>query len=96
MLTMSLIVSDSFLILRFANDYNGSGRLSATARANGFAGEGEAYFDIEALREFGRALDMFPLPDRELSIQGGAWSRFKAGVLEQEEVGISEIGRAHV
>lgn len=58
----------------------------ARAEADGFAGEGEAYFDIPSLQDFAAAIALFPLPkdDERLSISGG----FGASS-EQEHLGIS-------
>jgi len=77
----------TYLLLRFADDGDGTGKLFARAEANGFAGEGEAYFGTEELEKFSIAIGRFPLPNHEdCSISGGFG---KLGTSEvQEHLGI--------
>lgn len=81
----------SLLRLRFDDDGDGSGKLIARAEADGFAGEGGAYFNIAEIERFATALGAFPLPhdDERLSIAGGFWSQERRDHLEQEHLGIS-------
>lgn len=67
--------------LRFLDDGDGSGKLVARAKANGFAGEGGAYFSTHRLEQFAASLEEFPLNGRR-SIAGGFYDR--SGALEQE------------
>jgi len=61
------------LRLRFYDDFDGTGELAADAESDGFAGKGSAYFDIENLKDFAKALREYPLPfgSERLSIEGG-------------------------
>ena len=80
----------NYLRLRFLDDGDGTGKLLARAEADGFSGEGGAYFDVETLQEFADALRMFPLPseDSRRSIASGYWNE-KDLKLDQEHLGIS-------
>jgi hypothetical protein len=77
---------NSFLRLRFLNDGDGTGKLLAWAEADGFAGRGGAYFNIEVLDEFAGALQVFPFPpdDSRRSIAGGFSSKEDPEGLSQE------------
>jgi hypothetical protein len=78
-----------FLKLRFSNDGDGTGKLSAEAEAEGFAGKSSAYFDINQIEDFAVAISEFPLPDRHrCSIASGFVSRAAPETLEQEHLGI--------
>src|SRR5271166_3239742 len=79
------------LRLRFSDDGDGTGELRARAEADGFAGEGGAYFSTSELEEFAIAIGTFPLPvgDKRLSIAGGFWSQERRGDLQQELLGIN-------
>ena len=61
------------LRLRFYDDFDSTGVLVAQAESNGFAGTGSAYFAIEDLKSFARALREYPLQSdsKGLSISGG-------------------------
>lgn len=80
---------DSYLRLRFDDDDDGTGKLLARAEAEGFAGEGGAYFNVSELEDFAKAIGVFPLPsqDKRLSISGGFGSNEHQ--LEQEHLGIT-------
>jgi hypothetical protein len=82
---------DSYLRLRFLNDGDGTGKLLARAEADGFAGQGGAYFNIEVLEEFAGALQVFPFSpdDSRRSIASGFSSKEDPGGLSQEHLGIS-------
>ena len=82
---------NSYLRIRFLNDGDGTGKLLARAEADGFAGQGGAYFNIEALEEFAGALQVFPFPpdDSRRSIAGGFSSKEDSEGLSQEHLGIS-------
>jgi len=80
----------NYLRLRFMDDGDGTGKLMARAEADGFSGEGEAYFNVEELEEFAEALRLFPLPrDHRRSIASGFCSKEDPSKLEQEHLGIS-------
>jgi hypothetical protein len=62
----------SYLMLRFRDDADGTGRLSARAQADGFAGEAGAYFGVAELEAFAAAIAAYPLPkDNYPSVTGG-------------------------
>jgi hypothetical protein len=75
-----------YLKLRFTDDGDGTGLLMARAESDGFAGEGEAYFNTSKIKDFAAAIAVFPLPEndarRSISSGFGAPS-------EQEHLGIS-------
>ena len=81
----------NYLRLRFLNDGDGTGKLLAWAEADGFSGQSGAYFDIENLKDFAEALQVFPLPpeDRRRSIAGGFGNKEDHTTLAQEHLGIS-------
>jgi hypothetical protein len=81
----------NYLRLRFLNDGDGTGKLTARAEADRFSGEGAAYFNIEQLEEFADSLGVFPFPleDARRSISGGFSGKEKPHKLEQEHLGIS-------
>jgi hypothetical protein len=81
----------NYLRLRFLNDGDGTGKLFARAEADGFSGEGGAYFNIETLEEFADALRVFPFPpeDSRRSIASGFSSKEEPNKLTQEHLGIS-------
>jgi hypothetical protein len=81
----------NYLRLRFINDGDGTGKLMAWAKADGFSGESGAYFNVEELEEFAEALKVFPLPpeDSRRSIAGGFGSKEHHPELAQEHLGIS-------
>jgi hypothetical protein len=72
-----------YLRLRFDNEV---GELFARAQADGFSGEGSAYFNIDEIEKFAIALGAFPL--RSPAISGGFLERDGAGNLK-EHLGIS-------
>ena len=63
----------NYLRVRFQDDGDGTGRLFARAEADGYSGESDAYFNIDEIESFARALREFPLPpgDQRCSISGG-------------------------
>jgi hypothetical protein len=81
----------SYLRVRFQDDGDGTGELRVRAEAEGFSGEGSAYFNTEELEEFANALAAFLLPteDKRRYIAGGFWSKEQRGKLDQEHLGIS-------
>jgi len=81
----------NYLRLRFRDDGDGTGKLMARAEADGFSGEGGAYFNVEELEEFAGALRVFPFPqeDHRRSIASGFSSKEDPGKLGQEHLGIS-------
>jgi hypothetical protein len=79
----------AFLRLTFADDHDGTGKLTAEAAVEGFAGKGSAYFGISQLEKFAIAISDFPLPDTQSTrIASGFWSKAERGKLEQEHLGI--------
>jgi hypothetical protein len=82
---------ENYLRLRFFDDGDGTGKLVARAAADGFSGEGGAYFAVEELAEFAEALQVFPLPpeDDRRSIAGGFGSNEDHTKVAQEHLGIS-------
>jgi hypothetical protein len=74
------------LVVRFADDGDGTGKLWVSGSADGFAGTGAAWFDTTTLQEFAQALTRFPLSDTDLpTLSGGFWSTEGKGI-EQEHV----------
>jgi hypothetical protein len=54
------------------DDGDGVGRLTVTARSNGFGGTGRAWFDRGTVLEFASSLTTFPLPsDGSVALSGG-------------------------
>jgi hypothetical protein len=80
-----------YLRLRFLDDGDGTGKLMARAEADGFSGMSGAYFNVEKLKEFAEALNVFPLPpeDHRRSIASGFGSKEDHTKLAQEHLGIS-------
>jgi|SRR5436309_4504232 len=81
----------NYLRLRFMDDGDGTGKLMARAEADGFSGEGGAYFNVEELEEFAEALRVFPPPldDHRRSIASGFCSKEDPSKLAQEHLRIS-------
>ncbi len=67
-------------------DGDGIGKLRVSASANGFAGRSAAWFNREAVIDFGHALGAYPLPDEQITISGGFGA--KDDDPPQEHVGI--------
>jgi hypothetical protein len=91
-------MSGGSLRLRFLADGDGTGKLLVRAEANGFSGEGGAYFAAGQLEAFAKKLGAFPIEGRP-SLAGGFWSKTKAGELDQEHVAIAAYpsdARGHV
>ena len=84
-------MADGYLRLRFHDDADGTGKLWARAEADGFSGEGAAYFSVEELEDFAKALAVFPMPpeDPRRSITGGFGNMENPGTVDQEHLGIS-------
>lgn len=87
------------LVLRFDDDFDGTGKLWANGSANGFAGEGAAWVGSEKLEEFAEALSQFPISEKvPPTISGGFWSKV-ANELSQEHLFIQVYpadGRGHL
>jgi len=80
---------EEYLRLKVAPDSDGTGKLTAEVAASGFAGRGEAWFDLERLARFSQELRAFPLSKTDPPhIQGGFWSRENRGALEQVHLSI--------
>jgi hypothetical protein len=80
--------STNQLVVRYAPESDGTGKLSVRAAAGGFAGEASAWFDTVKLMEFATSLATYPLPDiPTTAISGGFGSLDRSGVAE-EHIGI--------
>ncbi|WP_121455425.1 hypothetical protein [Acidovorax sp. 106] len=79
----------STLRLWFEFDSDGTGELFAEVTSGKFSGTGSAWFDAQALLEFGETLaSAYPLPsDTPLSLEGGYWAKSGA-VIEQLHLGL--------
>jgi hypothetical protein len=73
--------------MTFSSDDDGTGELTVTAGAQGFAGVGSAWFNADDLEAFASRLAEYPLSHPMPAIAGG-WGN-EPGVLSQEHVGIS-------
>src|SRR5690242_512262 len=85
-----------FLRLKFEDDGDGTGKLSADAAVEGYSSRSSAYFDLDQLKEFAKAIGEFPLPERtRCQIASGFGSKEEQGKLEQEHLGIDlyPVGR---
>lgn len=76
----------NLLILTYAPDADGTGRLLVKASANGFAGEASAWFNDERIADFATALSAYPLQDATISLASGFGA--SEAQLEQEHVRI--------
>jgi hypothetical protein len=67
---------------------DGTGKLTVTVRAGGFAGTGSAWFQERELLELARRLSAtYPLPPEGLpALRGGYWSDATPGTLAQPHV----------
>jgi hypothetical protein len=85
------LMTSNYLRLRFQDDGDGTGKLIARAEADGYSGEGSAYFNIDRLEEFAKAIGAFPLPssDERRSITGGFGKKDGDGDWEHEHLGIA-------
>jgi hypothetical protein len=82
-------MAPSHLKLTFYDDNDGTGELTAEACADGYTGTGSAYFGIDELKHFAKAIAEFPLPERtRCQIAGGFYSKEVRGKLEHEHLGI--------
>jgi hypothetical protein len=80
---------DEYLRLKVDPSSDGTGKLTATIAAGGFAASGEAYFNLRSLAEFSQQLRAFPLSESDPPhIEGGFWSKEKRGVIEQVHLSI--------
>jgi hypothetical protein len=74
------------LAFRFEREDEWHGKLFASVSADGFAGEGGAWFNTDQLREFGQRVSVFPLPKEDApSIASG----FGASADSPEQVHVS-------
>jgi hypothetical protein len=78
------------LRLTLKQDADGTGELCAEVQVNGFSGVGAAWFNIEAIRDFGQRISLtYPLlPEQTYELQGGFWRREQQGSLEQVHLGM--------
>jgi len=84
--------STNYLSLQFANDGDGTGKLSARAEAPGFAGVGEAYFNTENIESFARSIAQYPL-EGTFEISGGLGERGSGEFQEHLAVRVYAIDR---
>jgi hypothetical protein len=76
-----------YLRLTIEPDDDGTAELRAEVRANGFSGEGYAWFDLRYLADFALSLgNAFPL-ENVLELVGGYWAKDGTG-LTQEHLGV--------
>jgi hypothetical protein len=81
--------SQGRLSLRFEDDGDGTGKLLAHARFEGFSGEGGAWFSISELQDFAEAIGIFPFPEgNPPSIAGGFSKKDGSEDLEQEHLAL--------
>ena len=78
--------STNKLIVRFADDGDGTGHVWVGASAKGFAGTGEAWLDTAILKEFAQALTRYPLPENDPPTLSGGFLFSGRADLEQEHV----------
>jgi hypothetical protein len=71
------------------DDGDGTGKLTVSARADGFAGVSGAWFDRETVIGFAHAIGAYPLPDDPIEISSGFGAKDDVA---QEHVGI-RVGR---
>jgi hypothetical protein len=92
-------MSQNFLLLRFRNDFDGTGKLLAEVRAAGFSGNGGAYFNIDRIVEFAETLATYPLPEAPICIAGGFSKKDVSGQIEEELLALKVYpidGRGHI
>lgn len=83
---------DEQLVLRYAPDDDGTGKLHVSASTQGFAGQSAAWFDTNRLLEFANSLSTYPIPDgTALEIASGFGANERAGYPPQEHVAISVV-----
>ncbi len=90
-------MSPNYLSLRFANDGDGTGQLSARAEASGFGGQSAAYFNIEDLEKFARSIATYP-PEGTFEVSSG-FGKTGSNELDQEHLAIRVYpldGRGHI
>ncbi len=79
-----------FLRIRFVDDRDGTGELTAHAASNAFSGTGRAYFNIETIERFAESIAAFPLGNELHSIAGGfVGTKDRPNELDQEHLGIT-------
>jgi hypothetical protein len=67
--------ASDFVEFRFEPDSDGTGTLKVVARAGGFAGRSEAWFNTESVAHFAALLRGYPLADEPPPrLAGGFWS----------------------
>ena len=76
------------LRLQFSDDGDGSGELTASVSANGFAGVGGAWFGVQELIGFARSLAAYPLEQPAPALVGGFFTKESPPILEHEHLGI--------
>jgi hypothetical protein len=78
-----------YIELRFTADVDGTGRLFVIARARGFAGVSDAWFDVPTLTRFARLLAQYPIRDDPAPrLAGGLWHRDRPNELSEEHVAL--------
>jgi len=88
------------LLLRFLDDFDGTGKLFAEVISAGFSGNGGAYFNIDEIVELAESLAIYPLSEAApLCIAGGFSKKDAPGELEQEHLALKVYpidGRGHI
>jgi hypothetical protein len=79
------------LTLRFKDDKDSTGELFATVRQGAFSGAASAWFGVDEVRAFGRALqEQFPLPfATPVTLEGGFWTSEDIPKLDQLHLRLS-------
>jgi hypothetical protein len=78
------------LRLRFYDDHDGTGELTARVMVDEFSGESSAYFGVQEIEDFAKRISSYPIAsDARFSIAGGFGSLEKEQGLEQEHLEIS-------
>jgi hypothetical protein len=82
-------MSLSFIRLRFADEEDGTGMLTAEGCCGRFAGRGTACFLVSELESFAEGIGAYPLATtRRLEIRGGYLSSSKPAMLDQEHLAL--------
>ena len=73
---------------QFEPDDDGTGKLTVTAVADGFAGVGAAWFNAADIEAFASQLAAYPLAESGVAITGGFFDDTVRGAPSQEHVGV--------
>lgn len=79
----------NLLTITYVSDPDGTGKMTVSAAANGFAGNSSAWFNNNAVLDFAREIASYPLPEgSKLEITGGFGSRANPHAVAEEHVGL--------